>query len=110
MPARFTGNVGSPVMTLKQESLCIKFFVSKGPPLRRLKNRTNASVVKLAVGGLRIEGNQQQNRHKQLPPRKHLQHRANTNGAAPTSAIPPSLYQISARFLQTERVFRIKAR
>lgn len=100
MPARFTGNVGSPAMILKQESLCIKFFVSKGHLLRRLKNRTNASVVKLAVGDLRTEGNQQQNRHKRLPPRKHLQYRANTSSAARASVNFPFFdYQISACFL-----------
>jgi hypothetical protein len=92
MPARFTGNVGSPAMILKQESLCTRSFVSKELLQRHLKNRTNASVVKPAAGDLPIEGKQrQQNRHKQLPPTKHLQHLAKTSSAAHASAISPLL-------------------
>jgi hypothetical protein len=91
MPARFTGNVGSPAMILKQESLCTRSFVSKELLQRHLKNRTNASVVKLAAGDLPIGGKQQQNRHKQLPLTKHLQHPAKTSSAAHVNAIFPLL-------------------
>ena len=82
MPARFTGNAGSPAMISKQESPCIKFSVSKELRQRHLRNRTDASVVKPAAGGLRIEGKQQQSRQKPLPPRKPLQHPANISNVA----------------------------